>query len=215
MFCGIQKLQAVRSGRLDINKVKRGEQEEINDPELTEIPHQYRPFLKYHTAGKTYDFTQHGTLVYWKNCDNVKPKTMTTLNEKLEFALGRKFRHLITNGTHNIRLITIGHEDSAIDVLPNDPLFLMKPNYVLGNPNDPANISERANINCTEPIFTTYGENNGEVIVPIPYLHSTSFLMFCHPLFGNQRYISYPFIISVQTIAIHLINATPHKRHHP
>ena len=160
----------VRQVWLDIEKVKTGEQEEINDPELTEIPKQYRPFLNYHTSEKTYDFTAHGTLVYWKNCDNVKPKTMATLNEKLEFFLGRKFRHLIMNGTHNIRLITIGHEDAAIDVLPNDPLFLMKPNYVLGNLNDPANISERANINCTEPIFEPYGDNDGEVIIQIPYV---------------------------------------------
>ena len=159
----------VRRVWLDINKVKSGEQEEINDPELTEIPEQYRKFLTYHTIGKTFDFTHHGTLVYWKNCDNVKPKTMTTLNEKLEFALGRKFRHLILNGTHNIRLITIGHEDSAIDVLPNDPLFLMKPNYVLGNIDDPANICERANINCDEPIFAPYGENGGEVSLTVPY----------------------------------------------
>lgn len=161
--------EPVRQVWLDINKVKTGEQEEINDPELTEIPNQYRRFLKYRTAGKVYDFTQHGTLVYWKGCDNVKPKTMAALNDKLEFALGRKFRHLIMNGTHNIRLITIGHEDSAIDVLPNDPLFLMKPNYVLGNLNDPANISERSNINCTEPIFEPYGNDNGEVIISIPY----------------------------------------------
>ena len=165
----IETDEPVRQVWLDINKVKTGEQEEINDPELIEIPTQYRRFLKYRTAGKMYDFTQHGTLVYWKNCDNVKPKRMATLNDKLEFALGRKFRHLIWNGTHNIRLITIGHEDQAIDVLPNDPLFLMKPNYVLGNPNDPANISERKNINCTEPIFEAYGANDGEVIIPIPY----------------------------------------------
>lgn len=160
----------VRQVWLDINKVKTGEQEEINDPELTEIPEKYRRFLKYRTAGKVYDFTQHGTLVYWKNCDNVKPKTMATLNEKLEFSLGRKFRHLIMSGTHNIRLITIGHEDNAIDVLPNDPLFLMKPNYVLGNLEDPANISERLNINCTEPIFAPYGSDNGEVLLPIEYI---------------------------------------------
>lgn len=162
--------EPVRQVWLDINKVKTGEQVEINDPELIEIPQQYKRFLKYRTASKVYDFTQHGTLVYWKNCDNVKPKTMTTLNEKLEFALGRKFRHLIMSGTHNIRLITIGHEDSAIDILPNDPMFLMRPNYVLGNINDPANISERANINCTEPIFTPYGDNNGEVHLEIPYI---------------------------------------------
>ncbi len=161
--------ELVRRVWFDIDKIKTGEQSKISDPEPTRVPMQYRPFLKYHTAGKTYDFTQHGTLVYWKNCDNVKPKTAVMLNEKLEFALGRKFRHLIMNGTHNIRLITIGHEDSAIDVLPNDPLFVMKPNYVLGNPNNPANISERTNINCTEPIFATYGDNDGEVIIPIPY----------------------------------------------
>lgn len=155
---------------LDINKVKTGEQEEIADPEMMELPEKFKCFLTYRTLHKVYDFTKHGTLVYWKNCDNVKPKTMTALNNKLEFALGRKFRHLIMEGTHNIRLITIGHEENAIDVLPNDPLFLMKPNYVLGNPNDPANISERANINCTEPIFAPYGDNNGEVTLAIPYI---------------------------------------------
>ena len=47
-----------------------------------------------------------------------------------EFYLGRKFRHLICAGTHNIRLITVGNEESAINVLPNDPLFLMVPNRV-------------------------------------------------------------------------------------
>lgn len=162
----IDEDEPVRQVWLDINKVKTGEQEEINDPELQEIPAQFRRFLHYRTLEREFDFTEHGTLVYWKNCDNVKPKTMSALNDKLEFALGRKFRHLIADGTHNIRLITIGHEDQAIDVLPNDPLFLMKPNYVLGNPDDPANISPRKNIHCTEPIFAPYGD---EVRIPIPY----------------------------------------------
>ena len=162
----IEQNEPVRQVWLDIDKVKTGEQEEINDPELMEIPEQYIRFLHYRTSDREYDFTKHGTLVYWKNCDNVKPKTMSALNDRLEFALGRKFRHLIIEGTHNIRLITIGHEDQAINVLPNDPLFLMKPNYVLGNPNDPANISPRKNINCTEPIFAPYGD---EVRVPITY----------------------------------------------
>ena len=162
----IDEDEPVRRVWLDINKVKTGEQEEINDPELQEIPAQFRRFLHYRTLEREFDFTEHGTLVYWKNCDNVKPKTMSALNDKLEFALGRKFRHLIADGTHNIRLITIGHEDQAIDVLPNDPLFLMKPNYVLGNPDDPANISPRKNIHCTEPIFAPYGD---EVRIPISY----------------------------------------------
>ena len=158
---------------LDIDKVKTGEQEEIEDPDLQEIPELFRPFLKYRTSKKQYDFTKHGTLVYWKNCDNVKPKTMGPLTERLEFAIGRKFRHLIYEGSHAIKLITIGHEDIAIDVLPNDPLFLMKPNYVLGNLSDPENIDERNNHNCTEPIFELYTDENhpdGKVIVPVDYL---------------------------------------------
>lgn len=169
----IEADDAVYQVWLDINKVKTGEQEEINDPELTELPMQYRKFLKYRTAGKSYDFTQHGTLVYWKECDNVKPKTMSSLNARLEFAIGRKFRHLINKGTHNIRLITIGHEEQAIDILPNDPMFLMKPNYVLGNPNEAGNISERMNVNCTEPVFEPYvTEKNptGEVPLPVFYV---------------------------------------------
>jgi hypothetical protein len=159
---------------LDINKVKTGEQEEIDDPELEEIPQQYRKFLNYKASlFKEYDFTKHGTLVYWKNCDNVKPKTMSSLNDKLEFALGRKFRHLINDGTHNIRLITLGHEETAIDVLPNDPLLLMNPNYVLGNLANPGEISKRVNRNCTEPVFELYTtENNpaGVATLDMPYV---------------------------------------------
>ena len=157
---------------LDIEKVKTGEQEEIEDPVLQDIPEMFKKFIKYRTPQKEYDFSEHGTLVYWRNCDNVKPKTMSALNSRLEFSLGRKFRHLINDGTHNIRIITLGHESEAINVLPNDPLFLMKPNYVLGNPNNPGNISPRSNIGCTEPIFEpfrTEGNPDGITTIAIPY----------------------------------------------
>lgn len=156
---------------LDIEKVKTGEQTEIEDPSFAEIPEIFKKFLNYATRSKQYDFTEHGTLVYWKNCDNVKPKTMSALNSALEFALGRKFRHLILNKTHNIRLVTIGHENNAVEILPNDPLFLMKPNYVLGNLEDPANISERYNVNCTEPIFEQFGEI---INLPVEYIEKTT-----------------------------------------
>lgn len=165
----IERDMPVNQVWLDIEKVKTGEQEEIDDPQKIEIPKKFQDFLTYNIKGKIFDFTKHGTLVYWKNCDNVKPKTMTALNSRLEFALGRKFRHLLINGTHNIRLITIGN-DNIIEVLPNDPLFLAKTNYVLGNLADPENISERANINCTEPIFTPYGTNDGKVKMVFPYV---------------------------------------------
>ena len=163
---------------LDIEKVKTGEQEEIEDPDLCEIPKWVQKFIKYTTTdGEVHDFTHSGTLVYWKNCDNVQPKTMASLNDKLEFFLGRKFRHLINDGTHNIRLITVGNEGSAINVLPNDPLFLMVPNRVLGNLHSPENISERSNVGCTEPIFELYKSDkypDGSIIVPISYIDKKS-----------------------------------------
>lgn len=158
---------------LDINKVKTGEQIEIDDPDICELPPEFQKFLRYRTIGGQYDFTKHGTLVYWKDCDNVKPKTMTSLYDRLEFSIGRKFRHLIADGTHNIKLITIGHENTAIDILPNDPLFLMIPNYVLGNIEHPGEISPRNNTGCTESIFEAFATEEhptGEVSIPVPYI---------------------------------------------
>ena len=105
---------------------------------------------------------------------------MAALNDRLEFALGRKFRYLILNGTHNIRLITIGHEENAIDVLPNDPLFLMKPNLVLGNSNNPEFICPRYNTNCSEPLFAPYQDElgtldaNGETQISFNYVDKRS-----------------------------------------
>ena len=157
---------------LDIDKVKSGEQEEIEDPVLEDIPKKYLKYLTYFDGKMQYDFTKHGTLVHWKNCDNVKPKTAGPLQNTLEFALGRKFRHLIAKGTHNIKLIIIGNEGSAINVMPNDPLMIMENNYVLGNPSDPGNISPRYNKNCTEPVFELFRTDkcpDGEVKLPITY----------------------------------------------
>ncbi len=154
---------------LDIDKIKAGEQTEIEDPDLCAIPKEFEKFLRYRTAEKKYDFTQHGTLVYWKNCDNVKPKTMTSLCDRLEFFIGRKFRHIIADG-HSVRLITLGHEDIAINILPNDPLFLMTPNYVLGNLQKPGEISPRVNTGCTEPIFEPFATDKhptGERHLPV------------------------------------------------
>lgn len=170
----IEKDDPVYRVWLDIEKVKTGEQVEIEEPDLCEIPGWVQKFMNYTTTdGQIHDFTKTGTLVYWKNCDNVKPKTMSALNDRLEFYLGRKFRKLINQGTHSIRLITVGNEGSAVNVLPNDPLFLMVPNRVLGNINSPENISERVNAGCTEPIFELYKSDkcpDGTVTVPVSYI---------------------------------------------
>ena len=149
---------------LDIEKIKNEEQTEIEDPVISEIPAKYKKYLKYKVVGtqgtKEYDFTQHGTFVIWKNCDRVVPKTVNFLFKKLDFSLGQKFRYFISEGKSSIRLIHHENPDFTHDVMPNDPLMLMKNNYVLGNPDNPGTISPRANIDCTEPVFEPYANKD-------------------------------------------------------
>lgn len=149
---------------LDIEKIKNEEQTEIEDPVISEIPTKYKKYLKYKVVGaqgtKEYDFTQHGTFVIWKDCDRVVPKTVNFLFKKLDFALGQKFRYFISEGKSRIRLIHHENPDFTHDIMPNDPLMLMKNNYVLGNPNKPGIISPRMNIDCTEPVFEPYANKN-------------------------------------------------------
>jgi hypothetical protein len=160
---------------LDIDAVKDGTQTVIEDPEKTEIPKKYRKFLNYNIAqgNRNCNFKQSGTLVIWKNCDRVVPKSVHFLFRTLEFSLGQKFRHLIKKGTHNIRLIPIENEDVAIDIMPNDPLFTMKPNLVLGDPNRPGQYEYRNNTDYTEPLFEPFSNEqcpDGIINYPVKYV---------------------------------------------
>lgn len=157
---------------LDIDKVKNGEQTEIEDPVLVEIPEKYKPYIDYRTLINQYDFSENGTLVIWKRCDKIQPKTRGPLVERLEFSLGQKFRHFISNGISEIKIICDNNQETAVDIYPNDPLFLMENNYVLGNPEEPGKAYKKRNDNNLEPFFEPYrmeGNENGEVVIPIKY----------------------------------------------
>lgn len=151
---------------LDINKVKSGEQKEIADPINEQIPEKYQQYIRYQTPTKTYNFSKSGTLVIWANCDRISPKTRGPLTERLEFALGQKFRHFIHNGAFNIKIIPHENQDVSVDVAPNDPLFLMEDNYVLCREDEPAKIFKGVKGEPYEPVFEKYGE----VSVPIKYI---------------------------------------------
>ncbi len=150
---------------LDMNMIKNGEKVEIDDPIKTEIPEKYRKYLEYKIPEndeiKKYNFLEHGTLVIWKNCDRVNPKTNTALFKRLDKELGRRFRYFINDGSIEIKLIDYFNPDQTRNILPNDPLFLMKNNMVLGNPDNPGEIvsifDDRSN---AEPIFEPYGNED-------------------------------------------------------
>lgn len=158
---------------LDINKVKDGIQTEIADPEPTGLPDKYFQYVSYRTLTESYDFKKSGTLVIWKNCDRVIPRTRGPLTEHLEFALGRKFRHFINDGICQIKIICHENQENAIDVLPNDPLFLMEKNYVMCCPDDPKTVYKYGQKSGLEPVFEPYtagGVGNGEVDIPVKYI---------------------------------------------
>ena len=152
---GIQNCQRVF---LDIEKVKSGEQTEIADPVNEQIPEKYQQYIHYQTPTNSFDFSKSGTLVIWSNCDRISPKTRGPLTERLEFALEQKFRHFIHNGEFKIRIIAHENQDAAVDVAPNDPLFLMEDNYVLCNETCPAQVFRGVRGDDLEPAFELYGE---------------------------------------------------------
>lgn len=167
---GVENAQKVY---LDINKIKDGEQTEIEDPIGSSIPEPYTSYIKYQTLTETYDFSQSGTLVIWKNCDRIKPKTRGPLVDTLEFNLGQKFRYFIHDGVSRIKIIADENPEAAVDVAPNDPLFLMEDNRVLCDPQTPKHIyrpGEKVGLEPPFELYTAKGAGNGEVEIPISYL---------------------------------------------
>lgn len=126
---------------LDIREVTAGKQTEIEEPILIEFPEKYKRFLNYNCNQRQYMFQEHGTLVVWKECDRVSPKTIPYLKPQLVFSLGQKFRYFLTKGKRNIRIINLNDDTIYSDVRPNDPLFLMEDNRILGNPDNPGNVA--------------------------------------------------------------------------
>lgn len=158
---------------LDINKIKDGEQTEIEDPVLESIPEPYASYIKYRTMIEEFDFSKSGTLVIWKKCDRVNPKTRGPLTERLEFSLGQKFRYFIHDGISKIRIICDENPDAAADITPNDPMFLMENNCVLCNANEPKSvykIGEKSGLEAPFELYTAKGTGTGEVEIPIKYV---------------------------------------------
>lgn len=158
---------------LNINKIKEGIQTEIEDPQLENLPEKYNKYINYKTLVQQYDFSNSGTLVIWKNCDRITPKTRVPLTERLEFALGQKFRHFIHKGMVQIKIVSDENQEAAVDIFPNDPLFLMEDNYVLCDPDNPKEIYKKQQGSNLEPVFELYtgnGVGNGVVPIPVNYI---------------------------------------------
>lgn len=143
---------------LDIEKISNGEQVKIEPAKKTSIPEEYRKYIRngLKLCNSKFDFSKHGTLVLWKKCDNVVPSTVNALFKRLSFSFGKKYRYLICNNKSNIFLIHDTKDQYNEKVIPNDPLFLMPNNIVLGDPENPTKLCKKSNDSGLEPIFEPY-----------------------------------------------------------
>lgn len=146
------------SSFLDIDMVSKGEQLKINPAEKKSIPSEYKKYLRkdLKLCDTSFDFSEKGTLVLWKKCDNVVPSSVGSLFKRLGFSFGKKYRHLICDGKSNIYLVHDTKDQYNEKVMPNDPLFLMKNNLVLGNPENPEELQRKTFVDGSEPIFEPY-----------------------------------------------------------
>lgn len=78
-----------------------------------------------------------GTIVSWRNCDNLSNTRASTLLEKSEKLLGRLYRYLLNEGkTISLESWELNPgqgkyvKTASVSVVANDPLFLMENTYV-------------------------------------------------------------------------------------
>lgn len=162
---------------LDLEEVENKTQTNYVVEKNVQIPEEYKYYLNRiwpAFKNKEIDFRAKGTLVIWRNCDRNLPKKEVTLFERLEKNLGRKFRYLIASQEQEIYLISQNNPKINCSILPNDPLFLMENNLVLGDPENPTKYQLRNGGNFVEPFFEPYviegiSNDQGEQEVEIEY----------------------------------------------
>jgi hypothetical protein len=155
---------------LDINEIKEGKQKTIQDAIKKSIPSEYLNVIKSMSStgssvlGKM-QFKEHGTLVLWRDCDKLYPKSPNSLFSRFEFYLGRKFRYFLQEG-RKIGLTIRNSNAKDTIIKPNDPLYLMEENQIKGD------LTTRQPSNSGESIFEPW-ENEGilgETTISIPYI---------------------------------------------
>ena len=153
-----KRIENTYSSYLDIEKISKGEQVKIEPAEKKTIPEEYKKYIKegLKLCGSEFNFSKHGTLVLWKSCDNIVPSTVSALFRRLKFSFGKKYRHLICDNKSNIYLIHDTKDQYNLKVVPNDPLFLMENNIVLGNPASPDKLYPKCDDTNLEPLFEPY-----------------------------------------------------------
>jgi hypothetical protein len=118
---------------LDLDEIERNGQTHLHAPQLREIPSPWSDYLKHHEIE-----SESGTLVIWENCDRLSIKKSETLFRHMKSDLCRIYRHFLDDddayGTKiDLRVDNVTDRDNEPEtLLPNDPLYLLAPNFCPG-----------------------------------------------------------------------------------
>lgn len=161
---------------LDVDEVKKNNLNEIADPVNSSIPPEYKKFIKWNGADRSFDFSSNGTLVVWTKCTTIDHKKWTTCVRHMSEDLGRKYRYFLANGTKHITMIELTSSTEEV-VYPNDPLYLMMPSqecvpddvqvFIDGNYDSKKYDSSTGYTECLFELYKT--SDNDTVELPIQY----------------------------------------------
>lgn len=136
---------------LDLDEIRDNQQQNSNPIRACELP---RDILD-HVEGELDEDS--GTLVVWSECDRLDIKQSSTLYNNMERDLCRIYRHFLDNDNSygnkvDVKLIVTGKERHVLQLMANDPIYLLTPN------NTPEHENQNTNI------------LHGDVIkIPVPY----------------------------------------------
>ena len=153
-----QNSQTINHVYLDAKEIQSKGQKGLKMERVPSVPDEFKKYInnfnfKVERDNIKMDFSHHGTLVVWRRCDKVNPKTFNSLRQHCQEQLGRKFRYFISQDSNrtghdkkcNIAIVAINgesHNFNPVDenntlLKPNDPLYLMQDNMWLGDPSNP------------------------------------------------------------------------------
>ena len=149
---------------LDIDEIKANKQQNANPVVACKLP----DHILQHIEGEIN--TKSGTLVVWSDCDRLDIQRSSTLYNSMEKDLCRIYRHFLDNDNSygnkvDVKLIVTGKERVVMQLVANDPIYLLTPN------NTPEHGTQSTNIlhGDVSKIEVPYGDEGKTSTVEIRY----------------------------------------------